>query len=356
MVGSLNSYVYAFNFERMNALIKDRDSLLKLTDLPKPLVHKDDDVLIQVKATGICGTDIHILRGEYPAKSGIILGHESSGIVEEIGRRVKNVKVGDRVILDPTYHCGTCSYCQSDRPNYCVEKSHTETGVSKDGTFAEYHVTPANFLHHLPDEMSFETATLTEPLACVLNGLKQARIAPGSRVLVTGAGPMGLLFGLAASSLSCEVTVGDVSDYRVKQAQFLFSDVQNYSTQDILSQNKERKFDMAIDASGKSLEDLLQLMAKGGKILTAGLDYSHEARIKPSYLTDNGLSIIGSIDSNLTFEPAIKMLKTNPTFRKIITHTFPITDYKQAFQVLGLDLTTMQRRDINAGKVVILPS
>jgi threonine dehydrogenase-like Zn-dependent dehydrogenase len=131
--------------------------------------------------------------------------------------------------------------------------------------------------------------------------------------------------------------------------------VQDYREQDLLHLNSNRRFDIAIDTSGLLLEELLNLVDKGGDLLTAGLDYSFEARIKPSYLTDNGIRIIGSIDSNLTFAPAIKMLRDNKRFRKIITHSFSMKDYEEAFQVLGLNLKTLQRGEINGGKVVIYP-
>jgi len=202
-------------------------------------------------------------------------------------------------------------------------------------------------------EISFEEATLTEPLACVLNALRQTRISHESRVLVIGAGPVGLLFGLASSTMGCTVTIGEISDYRVEQARELFSDVQDYSRGDISSLNYQKKYDIVIDTSGLLLEKVLELVDRGGDILVAGLNYDYEAKIKPSYLTDNGIRIIGSIDSNLTFAPAIKMLKDNQKFKKIITHGFSFEEYKKAFEVLGLNLETNHRGEINGGKVVI---
>jgi len=340
----------------MKALVFDENKLLELREVEKPKIVNDTDVLLQIKATGICGTDIHILQKDYPAKKGIILGHESSGVVEEVGSRVTNVKVGESVILDPTYHCEICYYCQNNRPNYCAEKHHTETGVSHDGTFAEYHVVNSSFLFPLPKGMTFEEGTLAEPLACVLNALRQTRIVPESRVLVIGAGPIGLLFATTTESMGCEVTIGDVDEYRIKNARELFSLVQDYKKKDLLSTNAQNKFDIIVDTSGKSLERVLQLIDRGGDVLVIGLDYSFEAKIKPSFLTDNGIRIIGSIDSNRTFAPAIKLISQNKKFGKIITHTFPIDDYENAFGALGLNLKTLAREKINGNKVVICPS
>ena len=299
----------------MRALVFDKP--LRMTDVPMPEIRETDDALIRVKYTGICGTDIHILRNEYPATAGVILGHETTGVVEAVGSRVKNPKLGDEVILDPTYHCSMCNYCRNDLPNYCAEKGHTETGVSSNGTFAEYHVANSAFLYPLPPGVSFETGTLAEPLACVLNALRQTTVKPESRVLVVGSGPIGLLFALSTSSFGCETTIGDISPYRIAHAKELSLAVQDYSKTDILDVNAHRRFDLAIDTSGRSLEKLLHLADKGGELLTAGLDYSYEMSIKPSFLTDNGIKIIGSIDSNCTFAPAIKMLRDHKQFAKI---------------------------------------
>lgn len=341
----------------MKALVFNQDRMLQMREVSRPQIKKDRDVLVNIRATGICGTDVHILSGHYLARPGIILGHESSGIVEEIGSQVKNVKIGDRVIIDPTYHCNECSYCVNNKPNYCAEKNSTETGVSSDGTFAEYHLAHSSFIYPLPEKISFETATLTEPLACVLNALRQTRISHESKVLIVGAGPIGLLFGLATSSFGCETTIGDISDYRVSHAESLSLEVQNYRKRSLLEENTKRKFDIAVDTSGKSLESLLPLVDKGGDLLTVGLDYNAKFEIKPAYLTDNGIRIIGSIDSNSTFAPAINMIKNNPIFSKIITHRMPIEEYEKAFQILGVDIKNpSQRGGISAGKVIIYPN
>ena len=338
----------------MKALIFHKERGLELRKAPDPKLEHEDDVLIQVKATGICGTDLHILSGAYPAKQGVVLGHESTGVVLEVGRSVTRFREGDRVILDPTYHCGVCTYCQRDRPNYCKEKAFTETGVSSDGTFAELHVARQAFLHPLPEELSFEEGALTEPLACCLNALRHTRLRPDSRVLVVGAGPMGLLFAASTAAMGCDTVIGDIQPYRLEFARSIVGRVQDLRGEGLLAVNGGERLDLIIDTSGRMLERLLPRVDRGGEVLLAGLDYSYEAKINPSYLTDNGIRLVGSIDTNRTFSPAIDFLRRFEPLRKVISHRLPLEQYTQGFKLLGVDQETRHRGDILATKVVLV--
>ncbi len=144
-----------------------------------------DDVLIQVHVAGICGTDIHILKGEYEAQYPLIPGHEFSGVVAGIGDHVTRYKVGDRVTADPNIPCNRCQACQRNEPNQC--RSLAAVGVTRDGAFAEYVVVPEGNVFRI-GEISFAAAALVEPLACVAWGLERVRIQPGASVLIFGAG------------------------------------------------------------------------------------------------------------------------------------------------------------------------
>jgi 2-desacetyl-2-hydroxyethyl bacteriochlorophyllide A dehydrogenase len=339
----------------MKALTFHKEQGLELRDVPEPVVSRDDEVRIEVKASGICGTDLHILGGAYPAKPGVVLGHESTGVVLEVGKDVKRFKAGDQVILDPTYHCGVCYYCQRNRPNYCQEKATTETGVSANGTFTRLHVARESFLHPLPEQLTFEEGTLTEPLACALHAIRQTRLRPEYRTLVVGAGPMGLLFALATTAMGSETFIGDVQPYRIEFARTVMDRVHNLNGDGLAMVNGGKRFDLIIDTSGCMLEKLLPRVDKGGEILLAGLNYSYEAKIHPSYLTDNGISIVGSIDTNRTFAPAIDLLCRVKAFGRIISHRFPLDQYDKAFGLLGFDLASRKRSDIHGTKVVLMP-
>lgn len=342
----------------MRALIHDHGGSLALREVADPVIDRPDEVLIRVRATGICGTDLHIVSGNYPARRPLILGHESTGEVLSTGPAVARFRPGDRVILDPTYFCGHCFYCLNSRPNYCEHKASTETGVSRDGTFAELHVARESFLHALPVELDFAAGTLSEPLACALQALRQTRLVAESRVLVVGLGPMGLLFALAAQAMGCEVAAGDLAAYRVAQARELGLDAHALRPEILaaLSPSSGSRFDIVVDTSGCMLEKLLPKVDRGGDLLLVGLNYRYEARISPSYLTDNGIRLIGSIDSNRTFAPAIEMLKRTPALRSIVTHRLPIAEFEAGFSLLGLSLDASRARaEPRANKIVLEP-
>lgn len=339
----------------MQALIFHEPQKLELCDVPAPVASRDSQVLIRVEATGICGTDIHIASGNYPATAGVILGHETTGVVVETGAAVQRFRPGDRVILDPTYHCGVCFYCQTDRPNYCKEKARTETGVSSPGTFAEYHVAEQAFLYAMPDELTFAEGTLTEPLACCLHALQQTRYRTDARVLVVGAGPMGLLFAISLRAMGLDVVCGDIQPYRLEQARAIMQGAVHDFRGDGLDRCRDgARFDLVVDTSGCMLERLLPRVERGGDLLLAGLDYNHEARIRPSYLTDNGIRLVGSIDTNRTFARAIDLLRRVPDYRRIVTHSLPLREHARAFELLGV--TPGKRGAIQANKIVLQPT
>jgi threonine dehydrogenase-like Zn-dependent dehydrogenase len=337
----------------MKALVLDGPDRVSLRSVSTPALTRDDEVLVRVRATGICGTDLLILSGRYQAKPGIILGHETTGVVEQIGSAVTRFQIGHRVILDPTYHCSNCFYCNSNRPNYCEKKSTTETGVVHDGTFAEFHVAHEQFLHHLPDELTFEQGTLTEPLACSLHALSHTRLRIDSRILILGGGPMGLLFTAALIATGHDVTLGEVEPYRLSQGRQFTAQVRDLRQEPLNA--GDGRFDLIIDTTGRMLEAALPFVHRGGEVLLIGLDHDYEARIHPAYLTDNGIRLVGSIDTNRTFAPAISLLQRHPQFGRIITHAIPLVEYESALQLLGVSTQSRMRSEIRANKIVLLP-
>jgi len=189
----------------MKALRKLRpgEGQLDLVDVPEPKA-APGHVVLAVKAAGVCGTDIHILHDEFPIRPPVTLGHEVTGEIVELSPEVSGWKVGDRVVIESYYSvCMRCEYCRGGRPNLCAER--LSIGSKVDGGFAEYVEIPAQNLHRIPRNLSWETAALTEPLACTVHGTNQALIRPGDWVVVSGPGPMGLLAMQVAKAVGGQV-------------------------------------------------------------------------------------------------------------------------------------------------------
>ena len=268
-----------------------------IVDAPVPDVGPND-VLIQVKAAGICGTDIHILHGEYMSSYPLIPGHEFSGIVAAVGESVTRYKVGDRVTADPNVPCNRCTPCQRNQPNQC--ENLAAIGVTRDGAFAEYVTAPEAVVFPIGD-MSFAAAALIEPLACVVWGLKRVQVQPGDNVLVVGAGPMGVLLAQAvAQAGAAQVVVTDTNKSRLELAASLGATATVLSDQQQDEKLKElapNGFDIVADATGIAsvLESSIQYVRERGKIWVFGVVPPEETiSIVPYDVFRKDLTIIGS--------------------------------------------------------------
>src|SRR5256886_1627420 len=178
-----------------------------------------DDVLLAVRAAGICGTDVHILAVPpgHPATPGVIMGHEYAADVVATGDRVDHVAPGDRIVVDPSIWCGSCPYCQMGLTNLCDRM--TGVGIFRHGGFAPLSVVPARAVYRISSDVASEIAALAEPLADVLNGIRKLGVIPGESALVLGAGPIGLLFTLLLRAAGVgTLLVAEVADYRAAQA------------------------------------------------------------------------------------------------------------------------------------------
>src|SRR5271157_6118281 len=165
---------------------------VRVVEVEAPVASGSDDVIVRMRACGMCGTDLAVLEGRHPAKPPVILGHECAGEVSEVGKDVKSVSLGDHVVVDPNLRCGVCKYCRSDRPNLCENLVSIVEDI--DGGFANYLRAPEGVVYKVPMEMGWKTAAMTEPFSCVVNGFLRARVRPSDTAVVFGAGPMGLFW------------------------------------------------------------------------------------------------------------------------------------------------------------------
>lgn len=337
----------------MNMTLVYRDPWdLRIEERPRPVPRTPRDVVVRVRATGICGTDIGIVRGAYQARPGVVIGHESAGEVAEVGAAVTTLAPGDRVVIDPTFHCGACPMCRSERPNHCEMKSVSEAGVSADGTFAHYFVTEDRFLHKIAAHVGFAEASLTEPLSCVLTGLNQLRLRPDMTTLVAGGGPMGALYSLALAARGFTGTLVEHAPERRKRLAHALP--RGWIVAERLVP-RPNSLDLVVDTTGTALSWALPALRRGGQVLMVGLT-GEDTPVSPALLADRSLSIVGSIDSIGTFALANHMIATGVIpVRALISHVWPLERFDEAFAAVGLDLAARNRTaaSINAVKVVL---
>src|SRR4051794_35251099 len=220
------------------------------TDVAEPAIGPRD-VLVRARACGICGTNVHIWEGDFFPTFPLIPGHELAGEVAAVGAEVSDLRVGDRVMVDPTVTCEECHFCMINRQNHCLRWN--AVGVTRDGGFAEYVRVPAKNCYRF-EHVSFSEAAFCEPLACVVFGQDRARIDIGSEVLVIGGGPIGQLHVQASrANGASSVTVVDMVESKLALARELGASdtvIADNALESKLKQIARYGFDVVIDATG----------------------------------------------------------------------------------------------------------
>ena len=306
------------------------------------------DVLIEVKNAGICGTDLHIWHGSYAlARYPIVPGHEFSGVVAAVGSEVKGFKLGDRVTADPNLPCYSCAFCQRRQFNQCLNLE--VLGVTRAGAFARYVAAPESAVYPIGD-LPFDEAALLEPLACVVWGLKQVQLEAGDRMLIFGAGPMGILMMQAVMRAgAASVVMVDKEPWRLKLAEELGAsavvqaeDLNPQTLKDLAPHG----FEVVADATGVGsvLEQTFQYVRPGGKVWVFGVAAA-DARVpfSPYEVFRKDLKIIGSFALNKTFHEAISLVRGGGVkLAPLISHALPLSDFSKGFEVAERDPKRMK--------------
>lgn len=344
--------------DKMKAFIVADVGKLERVERPIPQIKEPDDVLLKVKAVGICGTDVKILEGKHHFKPGTVLGHEFCGEVVAVGSHVRHIKVGDRVAIDNNIRCGFCSFCRMGMSSQCVEIKTSALGVMRDGGYAEYCLVPEKQCYVLPPEIDDVLGTQVETLATVVNGMNTLLMMPYDYVLILGFGPIGYLFAQLAKNIAAKVAVTEIDPFRINVAKECGLTVWNPREVDIEQKITEftygRKADIVIEATGNAFEQALKCVTPGGKVLLFGMDSSVRATVIPNEITRWATKVLGVYLGQNTMVPAIRLFQENrlnmkPFFTKIIS----LDDAPKAFSDLGLDLATMQHKPKNAMKIVM---
>lgn len=320
----------------MRAVVIEGPGKVRVTDVPEP-EPGPHEVVVEVGACGICGTDIHIIDGEYPLASfPLIPGHELGGAVVQVGSEVTSVKIGDRVGVDPTLNCGACYYCQRGMGNLC--ERFRAVGVTNPGGFAERVAVAERTLYPLPEGMSFAAAALIEPISCVVRGFHRLQPQPGESFLIYGTGPMGLQNAQLARFFGASlVALIDINPSRLERARREFGfDVVGASLDEVRP-HAPRGFDNVIEATGvtKVAEMAIDAVKRRGKLLLFGVcPPGEKAAFDAFKIFNEEITIMGTMAVLNSYGPAIELLAAGAVdAEKMVTHTFRLDEFPQALEV-----------------------
>ena len=310
---------------------------IKLEEVDHPYITKNDHVLVEIKACGICGTDLKILEGGHPANDNTILGHEFTGIVRDIGEGVQDLEIGDKIVADPNEKCGYCTNCRKGLSTLCeYMASGTTFGIFQDGGFAKFCVLPRSTLFKLPENVDLTAAALIEPLSCAVHCHNLADVKESDNVAIIGAGPMGLIIESVIRMHPIKRLICiEIDDWRGKKAIELGADYFiNPETQDVKNEimrlTDDQGVDVIIDAVGisQTFEMSTKIWAPGARLICFGQDYNAEARIKPNDIVRYQRKILGSyIGYAADFLDAIELIASKKIDAdKLITKVIPLED------------------------------
>lgn len=324
------------------AVLTDTETF-RLEDRPRP-EPSPDDVLVAMRHVGICGSDVHYYRhgriGDFVVESPLVLGHESAGEVVAVGSNVKDVTVGDEVALEPGVPCLECDDCRRGRYNLCPDVQFMAT-PPHDGAFAEYVAWPASFATPLPDSVPTRAGALCEPLSVGIHAVRRANVGVGDTVLVTGAGPIGMLVAEAARAAgAAEVGLSDVVPAKLERAEARGADwtvdpTAADLTDRVAVHTDGKGVDAVIEASGAepAIRSTTSVVRRGGTVVFVGLAEDGEIPLDTHDIVNRELDIHGSFRFRNTYPAAVDLLADGAVdVEGIIDFERPLADVPAAFE------------------------
>ncbi|MFG2297783.1 zinc-dependent alcohol dehydrogenase family protein [Streptomyces sp. NPDC048603] len=314
----------------MRAALIEAPGKVTVTTVPDP-APGPREVVVDVAACGLCGTDLHILRGEFAPTLPVVPGHEFAGVVVEVGRDVTEVSAGDAVAVDPSLYCHECRSCRAGRGNLCDRWN--AIGVSVPGGAAEFAVAPVANCVRLPDHVDVRDAALIEPLACAVRGYDVLSRSPlGANVLIYGSGTMGLMMlELAKRTGAASVDILDINPERLATARTLGVSRAAARADEF---DRPEGWEFVVDATGNAaaIQDGLGRVAKGGTFLQFGVaDYATTATIEPYRIYNQEITITGSMAVLHSFERATALFASGVLDPSVfISDRIPLEEYPRA--------------------------
>jgi len=344
----------------MLALVKTRKGkdAMELRDVPEPVI-ADDEVLIEVKAAGICGTDMHVKHDTFPYWPPVTMGHEFAGVIAERGSSVTGWEIGDRVIGEPhTLHCGQCYLCRRGYIQNCADKRSPGWGI--DGAFTKYLKYPTQLLHRIPDDMTFSQAALVEPAAnTVTDIIERKAIEAGDFIVLLGPGPIGLMAAQAARTAGAReiLIVGAPADQGLRldtARQLGFANVIDFSETNPIEKCLEMTggigADLVIECSGAppAIAQTFELVRKWGRVCAIGLTGKKPVQLDwDAAMTKNVTLFFNMSTTYASWEKTIWMVAQKKIdVDPLLTHELPLKEWEQGFAAL---------ENMQALKVVLIP-
>jgi threonine dehydrogenase-like Zn-dependent dehydrogenase len=303
---------------------------LAVQDRAEPALRASDEVLLDVEACGVCGTDLHILADppSHPANIGVVLGHEFVGRVAETGRAVRDLAVGRRVAVAPNLWCGECRWCRRGFRNQC--ENGTTYGIFVDGGLAPLVAVKARACHPISADLPAHVAALAEPLSTVVHGARQAAVFPGETAVVIGAGPIGAMFCALLDAAGAKVIAIEPTAERAALAREL-------GAAEVLAPDDagELEADVVVDAVGSQLGTALRVVGRGGRVLLFGMNEHARAEVAQSRITRDELTILGSYVGQDVLPDAIRLLEQGRIpFERLVTHRVAVDELPSAIDEL----------------------
>jgi len=322
-------------------LYKPGDVRIEKIDIPKI---ETNEVLIEIKAVGICGSDIHYFKhgniGNCIVKEPLILGHEAAGEIVEVGENVKNWKAGDRVTIEPGVPCRKCNFCKEGRYNLCKDVIFMAT-PPVNGAFTEYIAYPGDFLFRLPDNLSYEEGAMMEPLSVGVYSAKRGKVEPGKTVAILGMGTIGLVTLQAARAFGAsQIIVTDIEQSRLDFAKKLGADYTLNAREDINILNKinniaQRGVDVAIEAAGEVItcQQAISMVKKGGTVVLIGQSEKNKFDLDVNSIITKELDIKGIFRYANMYQTCIDLVNSKKiNVKNMVSKHFNLDETLQALK------------------------
>ena len=313
----------------MQAAILTEPGKIEIREAPTPSP-RQGEVLVRIIEAGICGTDYACYMGNLTTIYPIIPGHEAVGEIAALGEGVSGVRVGEKVVIQPNFPCTTCPVCRGGHENVCPNK--VRLGLDVDGVFAQYVCVPRPYVWPLPDGLPVSVAALAEPLSVALHAFRKSPPAPDERVLVYGAGIIGLLLVRLAVLSKARVAAVDIAEQRLAIAKELGADTIYPSFPEL--EKDAGSFSTLYDTSGvaDAFSNIVKIAAPGGNIVLTGLPHK-EFPLLTSTIVRKELTIRGSMIYTDEFPAALDLLKQGKMkIERLMTETYPLEMLSQALE------------------------